>query len=273
MRIGSNERGMSRFSNPKEPVYLRIVSQMQRCLLFKASRMKELERLLSNLVTLPNIYVDVQDERKRSALYCAASSPNEAAVTVLIMRGNANVLHKDIEGQTPLHSVIRKAAEVNPTDEEARKPFKEIIIRLMEFSEDIFVVDKELRTAWWYGKGLPWIEGLKDNRDMFLGPSASATVQLLEPLTVPLKDTPQIKACESIRGDLVEFYTVTGNNRILEKRNSERSYICDMIYNLGPKKILDLSRPKIKDEVFQCRWLHVPANVVGFTFAPWLDFF
>jgi hypothetical protein len=183
--------------------------------------------------------VDVEDEQGRTALHYAASAPNPLAVTILISQGEANVVHQDNIGQIPLHTVIRRAAEVNPFERDFQKPFKDIIERLVENSGDIFQTDNESKTPWAYARGL-----------------AS-----LEPITPP--GTLQLKACEEVRGDLVEFYTVTKAGKIQEKRNSERSYVVDMIYNLGPKTILERSRPRLKDmEVRQCRWLHLPGNNV-----------
>ena len=118
---------------------------------------------------MPDVTVDVEDEHGRSALHYAVSVPNYAAVTVLIHRGEANVLHQHTLGRTPLHAAIRTAAEVNPKGKETQKLFKEIIIRLMENSEDIFQADKEGKTAWAHANNLAWIGDLKDNRDMFSG--------------------------------------------------------------------------------------------------------
>jgi hypothetical protein len=272
----SNKRGLSRFSNPKDPVYLMIVSQMYRCLLCQTCKIKKLEDLLSDILTLPtvpNVPVDVEDERGRSALHCAASSSNDAAVAILVGKGKAKVGHKDTEGQTPLHAVMRKAAEEDPIEEEAQKLFKDIIIRLMGYSEVIFQVDKARKTAWSYGEKLPWIKKLRNTRGMYLGPSTSDEAQLLEPLKVPQKDTPQRKACQNFLGDLVEFYTVTKEQKTEEKHNFEKPDVLDMIYNLGPKKILDRTRPKLTDEVFHCRWLHFPANNVGSKFTLSIGFF
>jgi ankyrin repeat protein len=205
--------------------------------------------------------VDVEDEQGRTALHYAASAPNPLAVTILISQGEANVVHQDNIGQIPLHTVIRRAAEVNPFERDFQKPFKDIIERLVENSGDIFQTDNESKTPWAYARGLAWIERLKDNRDMTSGPLISIPGQSLEPITPP--GTLQLKACEEVRGDLVEFYTVTKAGKIQEKRNSERSYVVDMIYNLGPKTILERSRPRLKDmEVRQCRWLHLPGNNV-----------
>lgn len=272
----SKTRALSRFSSPKDPIYLRLVGQLRRCLLFKASERKELENLLKGLISSIDTKVepgavDVEDEQGRSALHCAASSPNDVAVTVLIHKGQANVLHQDSVGQTPLHVAIQKAAELNPTKKDSQKPFEDVIIRLMQNSEDIFQADNEGKTAWAHANDLAWIEDLKDNRDMFSGPSILDGPQSLEPLAKP--GSPQLKACENIRGDLVEFYLVNREQKTEEKRNHERSYMVDMIYNLGPQTILERSRPKIIDQALQCRWLHVPANNVGYTSAPSTDIF
>ena len=265
----SSKRALSRFSNPKDPTYLRIVGQVRRCLLFKASERKELESLLKGLISSidPKVdpgAVDAEDEQGRSALHCAASSSNDVAVTILIHRGQANVLHRDASSQTPLHLAIKRVVDLNPIRKEDQKPFEDVIVRLMENSEDISVADNARRTAWAYADDLTWIQNLKDNRDMFSGPSISDRrhhgPQSLEPLARP--GSPQLNACEDIRGDLVEFYLVSKGQKIEEKRNHEKSYVVDMIYNLGPQTILERSRPRIVDQALQCRWLHVLANVV-----------
>jgi len=276
MASDSNKRGLSRFSNQKDPVYLKLVSQMHRLVLFHASAIEQLENFLTSIWTLPtvpSVQADVEDERGRSALHCAASSLNKEAVTILYKKGTANVLHKDVEGQTPLHAVIRKAARVKPTGDDQQK-FKNVIILLMYYSEDISQVDDERKTAWAYGEDLPWIEEIKNNRDLFLGPSTSDEIESLELLKVPDKGTPQYKACEALRGDLVEFYTTTKDQKTVEMRNPEKPAVLEMIYTQGPKKILDRSRPTPKEgEALTCRWMHVPANNVGSNFTPSLDFF
>jgi hypothetical protein len=240
---------------------------MQRFLLFKASGRKELEILLWNLITVLEVQVDVEDEHGRSALHHAASSPNGAAVTVLIKKGDAKVLRKDNAGQTPLHAVIRRAVELKPTDEEGQKPFKDVIIRLMESSPDINQADNDNKVAWDYAKKITWIEELRNNRDMFSGPSTSDEAEPVEPLNVPAKDTPQRKACQNILGVLTEFYLITKGQRTQEKLNYERPNIFDMIYEEGPTKILDRSRPRLTMEILQCRWMHLPANNVSYNFA------
>ena len=131
----------------------------------------------------------------------------------------------------------------------------------MEKAIDIFLTDQKTKTPWYYAKGLKWIETLKDNRDMHLGPTTSIGAHDLEPLNPPKEA--QATACENIRADLVEFYTITEGQKTQERQNPERSYVVDMIYNLSPRIILKLARPKLKDnEIRQCRWLHLPANNV-----------
>lgn len=71
----------------------------------------------------------------------------------------------------------------------------------------------------------------------------------------------------------MEFYLITNEQKTEEKRNHERSYVADMIYNLGPQMILARSRPKITDQDLQCHWLHVPANNVSHKSALLIDFF
>jgi hypothetical protein len=174
----SSKRALSRFSNPKDPTYLRIVGQVRRCLLFKASERKELEILLKDLISSidPKVdpgAVDAEDEQGRSTLHYATSSSNDVAVTILIHRGQANVLHQDALCQTPLHLAIKRAVELNPIRKEDQKPFEDVIIRLMENSEDISEADNARKTAWAFADDLAWIQNLKNNRDMFSGPSIS----------------------------------------------------------------------------------------------------
>jgi hypothetical protein len=216
------------------------------------------------LVAVTDINVDVEDEHGRSALHCAASSSNHEAVTVLVRGGEANVGHRDLKGQTPLHVAIQKAAELNPTGKEAQKPFIVIIERLIEKAQDIFLTDKRMRNPWYYANELKWIKELKDKRDMHLGPTTSTELHSLETVTRPIQEA-QLKACENIRADLVEFYTVTKEQKTEERQNAERSYVIDMIYNTCPREILELARPRLKDkEIRQCRWLHLPANNVSY---------
>ena len=206
---------------------------------------------------MKDLNVDVEDEQGRSALHCAASSANHAAVTMLVRGGEADVQHRDSKGQTPLHVAVQKAAELNPVKLEAQKPFRHTIERLMERAIDIFLTDKKSKTPWYYAKGLEWIETLR----MHLGPTTSVGADALEPLSMP--DEAQAIACENIQADLVEFYTITKNQKTQERQNAERSYVVDMIYKLGPQLILKLARRKLKDkEIRQCRWLHLPANNV-----------
>jgi len=213
------------------------------------------------LLELNDLNVDAEDEQGRSALHCAAWSSNHTAVTMLVKGGEAKVQHQDSRGQTPLHVAIQKAADLKPDGRDAQKPFTEMIERLMEAAEDIFLTDKKLKNPWYYAKGLPWIETLKDNRDMHLGPTTSLGAHDLEELKRP--KAAQATACEEIRADLIEFYTITEDQKTQERQNAERSYVIDMIYNIGPRKILKLARPKLKDkEIRQCRWLHLPANNV-----------
>ena len=221
---------------------------------------------------MPDATVNVENELGRSALHCAASSSNHAAVTVLIKRGEANVLHQDILGQTPLHLAIQQAAESNPTEREDQKPFKNVIERLMENSEDIEQEDHAGNTPWAYANNLTWITALKLGRNMFSGPSTSDGVHSLGPLVMP--ENEQLKVCDTLQGDLVEFYTITKEQKTQEKRNYEKSYVVDMIYSQGPRMILERSRPRLTEglEVLQCRWLHVPANNVCNISAPSIDF-
>jgi hypothetical protein len=183
---------------------------------------------------------------------------------VLVRGGEANVGHRDLKGQTPLHVAIQKAAESNPTKKDAQKPFRVIIERLIEKAQDIFLTDKRMRNPWYYANELKWIKELKDNRDMHLGPTTSTGLHSLETVTRPINEA-QLKACENIRADLVEFYTVTKEQKTEERQNAERSYVIDMIYNTCPREILELARPRLKDkEIRQCRWLHLPANNVSY---------
>jgi hypothetical protein len=184
------------------------------------------------------------------------------------MKGEAKVMLKDNKGQTPLHLAVQKAEFLKP-EGEARNPFRQVIERLMNNTLDIDEPDYDGNTPLHYAKGLTWITEIKENRQLYTGATTSAKTERLKKPDTPREGTPQRKACQKFPGVLAEFYLKSEKKATKEKLNVEKPSIFDMIYKEqdGPKRILDRSRPKLKDEIFQCRWLHLPANNVSYNFA------
>ncbi|PVH71692.1 hypothetical protein DL98DRAFT_93567 [Cadophora sp. DSE1049] len=262
--VSDSKRRLGRFPGPQDEIYIRLVSQMQRCLLFKSAAIKELEDLLTHLIKQPDVLVHVKDEQGKSALHYAAEAPNSAAVTILINLGEAEVLQRDNLGQTPLHACILRAVATNPTDVDGQKPYKDIIKRLMGRSPDVNQTDNNKKTAWDYAPDLTWIQDLRINRDPFSGRSTSNETETVKSVRPLKKDSLKRKACQDTLGLLTEFYLLTDKHTTDEKFNYEQPSIFDMIYDEkeeGAIKILHRSRPKsLTNEIRRCRWMHLPAN-------------
>jgi hypothetical protein len=242
------------------------VDQIKRYLVLKASTDKGLEELLIQFIAA-RYKLDVTDHSRRCPLHLAAECVNDAAVSWLVGVRSDLVILRDDYGSTPLHTVVRKAVNTDPKEEE-RAPFRAMIGKLLyalaENQHPDNLADISGRSPWEYATGVKysWIRSLREEFTVLLDGARAAVPETIKDLVIP--PTPiQIDASRKSVATLAQLYIAKdGSKDYLEmQRPDVYSVIYDQQYAV--EKWWDRNLLRGQDKRATCRWIHLPANNVS----------
>ncbi|TRX90312.1 hypothetical protein FHL15_008857 [Xylaria flabelliformis] len=249
-----------------EHVFLRIVDEIKRCLVFKTSAIRQFQTQLKEFVDNQKLQLTVKDHLGRNPLHWAVLTGNVDGVAILANRSKDLVCTGDKQGATPLHVAVQQAAESEDTAA-IRENWDNLIRELLKYRFAVHierVTDKDGKTAWDYAsKGdQRWILNIRDERPLKYGATHSSVIRDLKPMEIP-KGVRKM-ACQKYRPILLEIFNEVvkddvGQSEIRDVFNEGSASIYSLIYEPGGwEKILQRSRPPQLPA--KCRWVHIPAN-------------
>jgi len=267
--LGRDWRGTAKFTTPDNPHYVRVLEHIQGFVrigqLLHAAANGNKDYLKVNIVKepvakLPNIFW-------QRALHMAVKNRHLKSARVLLTNKPAAIGFRDTTGKTALHIAVTEAVRSgedikNGTSKEEETLLANNAIEMVRFlldkGADINAKDNGGNSAQNLAANRESVRLLFIHRDLLIGPPSNPVrPQLKKPKEPQSREA--IMACRGFLATLAEFYTLDGK----EKRFLERPTVYEVLYQGGPRDILDDTRdPKVKEKP-ECCWYHLPANNVS----------
>ncbi|KAJ2994316.1 hypothetical protein NUW58_g1585 [Xylaria curta] len=248
-------------------VYSKVVDEIKRVLIFKASATGQLKSQLMSFVDDQKLQVRVKDYQGRNPLHWAAEKRNVDGVAFLVSRCASLMDAGDSQGTTPLHIAVQQAVEDPSQNEEAVQSDWKDIIRQLRTNHKLssqFAKDKSGKTAWSYAseEKHDWIHMILKKRSLIRGATNLSATKRLGHMDNP--ESVRRRACQEHEPILLEIFNTgkDGENEGLtgELFNDRSTNLYRLIYDKrgGWENILRSSRPPKQNP--RCRWVHLPAN-------------
>ncbi|KAI0543157.1 hypothetical protein GGR58DRAFT_519291 [Xylaria digitata] len=248
-----------------ERVFFKIVEEIRKCLVFKTSATDRFQAQLKEFVDNKKLKVAVKDHLGRNPLHWAVARGNIDAVAFLAGRSKDLICTGDLQGATPLHVAVQRAAK-SADAAGIREHWANLFRELPKYQFEVHIEDvrdKNGKPAWYYASepDQAWILKIRDEQRLKYGVTHSSMLKDPKPMDSPTGA--HKAACQNYKPILLEIFNGgqddRGHKRIRNVFNEGSASMYSMIYELdGWEKVLRRSRPPSLE--VKCRWVHIPAN-------------